>query len=272
MTVPYAVINKIRMHYEVTGKGDPVLLINGLSSSAVGWALQAKALASHFTVVTLDNRGVGETDLPPEPVYSTGQMAEDAAAVLKHLKIARAHVVGASMGGTIAMELALRRPKLVRSLTLACTWAEADARFLHTIESVIALAYRVPIEERYRHVLYPWIFTPEFFAKKEHVEQAVQRAMAYPHQTKAEAIERQGRGILQWHGTRSKRLSAIRVPALVMVGKDDILTPPAFSRLVAKKIRGARLVVLPGGHGFFLEYPDAFNRTLIRFLKSVRGK
>ena len=67
----YAVVNKIRMHYEVTGAGDPVLLINGLGSPSVGWALQVKALAPHFTVVVFDNRGVGETDLPGEPMYST---------------------------------------------------------------------------------------------------------------------------------------------------------------------------------------------------------
>ena len=160
---------------------------------AVSWALQAKAVASHFTVVTFDNRGVGETDLPGEPVYSTGQLADDAAAILEHLEIPRAHVVGASMGGTVAMALALRQPRLVRSLTLACTWAEGDARFLHTLESWISLAYRVPIEERYRHVLYPWLFTPEFFAKKENVEQAFQRSMA-------------------WNGTRLKKLESIRVP------------------------------------------------------------
>jgi pimeloyl-ACP methyl ester carboxylesterase len=176
------------------------------------------------------------------------------------------------MGGTIAMELALRNPRLVRSLALACTWAEADARFLHTVEAWIALSARVPIEERYRYVLYPWIFTPEFLAKKESVEQVFQRSMAYPHQTKAEAIERQGRGIMAWNGSRINRLGAIKAPALVMVGKDDILTPPAFSRALARKIRRARLVVLPGGHGFFLEEADLFNRTLIRFLKSVRAK
>jgi pimeloyl-ACP methyl ester carboxylesterase len=269
--MPFAIINNIRMHFEVGGKGDPVLLINGLSAPAANWALQAKALAPHFTVVTFDNRGVGETDLPGEPVYSTGQLADDAAALLKHLKIARAHVVGASMGGTIAMEMALRQPRLVRSLTLACTWAEGDGRFLHTLESWISLAYRVPIEERYRHMLYPWLFTPEFFAKKENVELAFQRSMADPYQTKAEAIDRQGRGIMAWNGTRLAKLGGVRVPTLVLVGKDDILTPPAFSRQVARAIRRARLVVMPGGHGFFLEHADQFNRTLLRFLKSVRS-
>jgi pimeloyl-ACP methyl ester carboxylesterase len=270
--MPYAVINKIRMHYDVTGQGDPVLLINGLSAPSVGWALQVKALAPHFQVVTFDNRGVGETDLPPEPVYTTAQMADDAAALLRHLKVTRAHVLGASMGGTIAMELTLRHPRLVRSLTLACTWAEGDARFLHIIESWISLAFRVPIEERYRHVVYPWLFTPAFFATKENVELAFQRALAYPHQTKAEAIERQGKGILAWNGTRVKRLASIRVPALVLVGAEDILTPPAFSRALARRLPRARLVVLPGGHGFFLEHADLFNRSILRFLRSVRSR
>jgi 3-oxoadipate enol-lactonase len=270
--MPYAVINKIRMHYEVSGRGDAVLLVNGLSAPAINWALQAKALSQHFTVITFDNRGVGESDLSPEPIYTTGLMADDAAALLRHLRIARAHVVGASMGGTIAMELALRNPRLVRSLTLACTWVDADARFLHTIESWISLAYRVPIEERYRHVLYAWLFTPEFFSQKENVEQAFQRSLAYPHQTKAEAIERQGRGIIAWNGSRGKRLGSIKVPTLVLVGKDDILTPPGFSREVTRKIRRARLVVLPGGHGFFLEEADLFNRAVIRFLRAIRSK
>src|SRR5918996_120455 len=222
--MPYAIVNKIRMHYEVTGAGPPLLLISGLSAPSVGWALQVKALAPHFQVVTFDNRGVGATDLPPEPVYTTAQMADDAAAVLRHLNISRAHVLGASMGGTIALELALRHARLVRSLILACTWAEADARFLHTVEAWISLAYRVPIEERLRHVVYPWLFSPAFFTAKENVETAFQRAMA-------------------------------------LVGADDILTPPAFARALARTLPRARLSVLPGGHGFFLEHAELFNRT-----------
>jgi pimeloyl-ACP methyl ester carboxylesterase len=95
--------------------------------------------------------------------------------------------------------------------------------------------------------------------------------MAYPHQTKAEAVERQGKGIAAWNGSRLKRLSSIRVPALVLVVADDILTPPAFSRTLAKRLPRARLVVLPGGHGFFLEHAELFNRAVLRFLRSVRS-
>ena len=268
----YAIINGIRMHYEIAGQGDPVLLISGLSAPAANWALQVKALVAHFRVITFDNRGVGETDLPADPVYTTPQMADDAAALLRDLKITRAHVVGASMGGTIAQELALRHPRLVRSLVLACPWVEADARFLHTIEAWVSLAYRVPVEERVRYVLYPWIFTPRFFADKPSVETAFQRALAYPHQTKPEAIERQAKGIVAWNGTRVQRLGSIRAPTLLLVGRDDILTPPAFSRAIAKRIRRARVTILPGGHGFFLEEADRFNRAALRFLRSVRSR
>src|SRR3989442_13616342 len=154
--MPYAIINNIRMHFEVSGKGDPVLLINALSAPAASWALQAKALARRFMVVTFDNRGVGETDLPGEPMYSIGQLADDAAAILKHLKISRAHVVGASMGGAIGMELALRQPRLVRSLTLAGTWGEGDARFLQPAGPWISLAYRLPVEGGHRPLAHPW--------------------------------------------------------------------------------------------------------------------
>ena len=268
----YAIVNGIRIHYEVAGAGDPVLLVNGLGSPAVSWSLQVKALAPHFRVVTLDNRGVGESDLPPDPAYTTAQLAGDAAELLRQMKIDRAHIVGASMGGTIAQELALRHPRLVRSLVLACTWVDADARFIATVSAWASLGHRVPVEERFRHVLYPWLYSPTFFEKKDNVEQAFRRALAYPHPTKPEAIERQARGVLEWNGTRVKRLGEIKVPTLVLVGKDDILTPPSFAKAVAKGIKKSRLSVLPGGHGFFLEEPEVFNRAMLRFLKSVRAK
>lgn len=269
--MPHATIDGVRFHYETAGDGDAVLLISGLSAPSVGWAYQVKALAPSYRVVTFDNRGVGETDLAPGLEYPTARMADDAAGILRHLGIKRAHVIGASMGGTIAQELALRHPRLVRSLVIACSWARADARFLSTIKAWVALASRVPVEERYRYVLYPWLWSPELFANPRGLESVLERTLAYPHQTKPEAIERQARGLLAWNGTRVRRLSSIKVPALVLVGRDDILTPPAFSRELARLLPNARLRVLPGGHAFFLEHADAFNAAVLRFLRSVRS-
>jgi pimeloyl-ACP methyl ester carboxylesterase len=268
----YAILNGIRLHYDVAGDGDPVLFIAGLSMPGAMWAAQVKALAPSFQVITLDNRGVGQTDLPPEQVYTTAHLADDAAALLRELKIARAHVVGISMGGTVAQELALRHAALVRSLTLVSTWAAGDARLVRIVESWVSLAARVPIEERFRHVFFPWVFGPAFFERKDNVEAAFRSALAYPHQTKAEALERQARGIYLWNGSRVGRLGTIKVPTLVVAGRDDIVTPPDSGRALAKLIKRARLIVMPGGHWLVLEQADAFNRALVRFLKSVRSK
>ena len=221
-------------------------------------------------MVTFDNRGVGETDLPEAPSYPTSQMADDAAAVLEHLDIKRAHVVGHSMGGTIAMELALRHPKRVRSLSLCGTWARGDGRFLHTIRAWMALWGRLDPDARFRHLLMPRLYTPAFFDDQTRVDLTVQRVLAYPFPTRPEAIERQGRGILDWNGTRLREITTLRVPTLVLVGREDNLTVPAFSRALAAAIPKAQLKLIPGSHGFTIEYAEAFNRAILGFLKSVR--
>jgi 3-oxoadipate enol-lactonase len=267
--MPYATLNGIRVHYEVYGAGDPVLLINGLGGPAVSWLYQVRDLSRRYRVVTFDNRGVGETDLPEEAAYPTGQLAEDARALLDHLAIERAHVVGASMGGTIAMELAIRHPRRVRSLGLLCTWARGDGRFLHAVESWMQTAPMLTVEDRFRHVIMPWVYTAEILGDRAAVEDLVKRAMAYPFPTRPAALERQGGGLLEWNGSRLKELRHLRMPALVLVGRDDILTPPAFSRELARLIPRARLRVLPGGHAFFIEEADRLNRALLRFLSGI---
>ncbi len=174
------------------------------------------------------------------------------------------------MGGTIAQELALRHPKLVRSLVLACTWARADGRLLHTLRSWVALCRKVSVEERYREVLYPWIFTPSFFERAGAVEDALKRALAYPYQTAPEGFERQAGGIFAWNGTRVRDLRKIRVPTLVLVGREDILTPSAFSRELARLIPKVQLKIIPGAHGFFIEEAEAFNRAVLAFLRRIK--
>jgi 3-oxoadipate enol-lactonase len=268
--VPNATLNGIRVHYETYGAGDPVLLINGLSAPAVNWLYQVKGLSPRYRVVTFDNRGVGETEMPEAPSYATSQMADDAAAVLDHLGVARAHVVGHSMGGTIAMELAIRHPRRVRSLALCGTWADGDGRFLHTIRSWRAVWGQLGAEDRFCHLLMPWLYTPGFLADRAKVAETIQRVLEYPYPTKTEALQRQAQGLLDWNGTRLREIRRIRVPALVLVGREDNLTVPAFSRALAAMIPTARLKVIAGGHGFTIECAEAFNRALLDFLKGVK--
>jgi pimeloyl-ACP methyl ester carboxylesterase len=129
----------------------------------------------------------------------------------------------------------------------------------------VAAAAQLSLEDRLRQALFPWLYTPAFLADAARVEEALARALAYPFPTRAEALARQGAGLHAWNGTRRRDLRRLRVPALVLVGREDILTPPAFSRQVAALIPGARLRLLAGGHAFFVEEAAAVNRALLGF-------
>jgi pimeloyl-ACP methyl ester carboxylesterase len=102
------------------------------------------------------------------------------------------------------------------------------------------------------------------------VDETVKRVLSYPFPTKPEAIQRQGQGILDWNGTRLREIKKLRVPTLVLVGRDDNLTVPAFSRALASLIPKSQLKRIPGGHGFTIEYWEAFNRAVLGFLKGVK--
>ena len=118
--MPYTAAPGFRMYYEEHGSGFPLLLINGLGSDHLEWLHQVPAFAARFRGIVFDNRGTGETDVPPGP-YTTAEMADDAASLLRTLGIGRAHVLGVSLGGMIAQEVALRHPDLVDGLVLGCT-------------------------------------------------------------------------------------------------------------------------------------------------------
>ena len=121
MATAAVAINGIAIRYDVSGAGPPVLFLNGHGSSAAHWARQRRALESRYRIITFDNR----PDVPAEPVYPIPQLADDAVAILDHLGIERAHVVGPGVGSLVAQEMALRHSERVRSLTLASAWAHA---------------------------------------------------------------------------------------------------------------------------------------------------
>jgi 3-oxoadipate enol-lactonase len=255
----FASANGVRLHYEETGDGPPLLLIAGIPAIASDWLPVAEALADTRRVIAFDNRGSGDSDTSPGP-YTTAELADDAAVLLDALGAAPADVFGMSMGGMIAQELALRHPGNVRRLVLGCTHAATRTAVRPPKEASRAFAAEVGWAERMR-LLSPFAFTEnvdagllERFIDKKSGD--VQSEEGYRAQIAAVLAH-----------DAAERLAGIGHETLVITGDDDRVIPPANSELLAAGIPAARLVVIPGaGHLFFVERPDETLAVLRAFL------
>ncbi|HEX9849483.1 alpha/beta hydrolase [Candidatus Deferrimicrobium sp.] len=265
--MPYTDAPGFRMYYEEHGGGFPLLLINGLGSDHLEWLHQLPAFEARFRVVVFDNRGTGMTDVPPGP-YSTAQMADDASFLLRALGIPQAHVLGVSLGGMIAQEVALRHPDLVDGLVLGCTGpgGELSVRPSPEAMAVFALAKGEDPEAELRRML-PFLYTDECIRDRpEEIEGFVRRRLDHP--VPPEGYLSQLNAAVTHDA--SSRLEKIRSRALVITGDADRLVNWENSLRLAGRIPGATMVVLPGApHRVFAETADAFNREVLRFLKTA---
>ena len=271
-----AKVGDIELYYEEQGSGHPLLLIMGLAADSIGWMFQVPDFAKHYRTISFDNRGVGRSSKPPGP-YSIHQMADDAVGLLDHLGVARAHVVGISMGGMIAQELTLRHPERVSALVLGCTYPEPDANveaqrsFMvgqmggevsSSGELKIDLSAMNPM--MFMQQMLPAVFNQSFIEKElPKLLQIFSGALQYGFSM--EAILGQVAAVMGHRAT--DRLHRIAVPTLVITGDADRLIAPENSDILAREIPGAKLVKVPGGsHGFNFETPEIFNRAVIDFL------
>ncbi len=245
-------IGDITIHYNTWGQGEPLLLIMGYRGSGFMWGEELITLmARSFQVITFDNRGTGLSD-KPETLYTIPMMADDAAGLLRHLGILRAHVFGVSMGGMIAQELALRHPQMVQRLVLGCTSCGGPQSFLAPLE-VLAKLLPQPDLSQEEAVQQQWtvMFSTQFLETQQHVlAMLTQRALLHPAPPHTSLRHLMAVQRFNTYG----RLGLVNVPTLVLTGADDIIIPPANSILLAARIPGASLSMLDGtGHGFFWE-------------------
>jgi 3-oxoadipate enol-lactonase len=264
MNMPKVRVNGIGLNYVEAGTGDPLLLIMGFGGDHLAWAFQTPVFAERYRVIAFDNRGAGQSDVPDVP-YTTRMMADDAVGLLDTLGIERAHVLGVSMGGMIAQEIALNHPARVRSLQLHCTLARPD-RYMHALLESWRLVRAKATLEEWMRIVTLWLFAPKTYAERpEFVETVIQTGIANPNPFTITGFLRQGDAV-RTHDTLD-RLGKVRHPTLVSVAEDDILVPPRFSRALGAAVPGAELRLIDGaGHGYFWERPDVFNSMCLDFL------
>jgi pimeloyl-ACP methyl ester carboxylesterase len=267
--VPRVRVGGVHLHYAETGAGEPLVLIMGLGGDHLAWGFQVPVFAKHYRVIAFDNRGVGQSDQPDAPC-TTALMARDTLGLLDALDIEHAHVLGVSMGGMIAQEVALAAPDRVRSLQLHATLARPDAYVLRLLEAWRLVRARCSLEESLRTIGL-WLFAPATYnERQDFVEALLANALAHPYPQSPAGFFRQTEAVAAHDAL--ERLGAIRCPTLVTVAEEDILVPPRFARELAARIPGAELAILPGaGHVYFWERADAFNDVCLRFL-AARGR
>ena len=247
----------MRLHFDVTGDGPPVLLVMGLGMTGAMWKPVLPALSAHHACATFDHRGLGRSD-DGAPVETISHLADDALRVLDELGWERPHVVGVSMGGMIAQELALRRPDRVRSLALLVTHSGGRLAALPPLRGLAVLLSTRDRATRLERLLYP----PGTEVPRE--RSAAMLAQRVPRGT----LRAQVRAITR-HDTRA-RLHALSMPTLVVKAGRDLLVRPSHADRLVAGIPGARLLDLPGaGHGLVLTHADRLAEALLEHFRQA---
>jgi 3-oxoadipate enol-lactonase len=261
-----AEVNGQRLYYEVHGEGEPLLCVAGLTCDTLVWIPQIQAFATAHKTVIFDNRDVGQSSMA-EPGYEVADMARDALALADHLELDTFHLVGVSMGGMIAQEMAVQAPERVRTLTLSVTIPAGGAYARRTAEVWSARVAQIS-QEQHVDELMLLNHSEGFFDNPDMVEFIRTAMLNNPHPQPPEAFARQLAACAR-HDTRD-RLGSLTMPVHVIGGEVDILLPVWKSREVAELIPGSKLTVLPGApHGLSIERADEFNAAVLDFIREA---
>jgi pimeloyl-ACP methyl ester carboxylesterase len=292
----FAQVNGINLYYEIYGNGEPLLLIEGLGYSRWMWFKQVREFSSRHRVIVFDNRGVGKSDKPREE-YTIELMASDAALLLDALGIDAAHVLGVSMGGFIAQQLAIDHPVRVLSLVLVST-AYAGGTYVYPNENPwgfflkalevfpgaleltakmsgkgsgnvqFLLPLSTPEDSTRRALSYG--FTKDYFATHlDEIDRIVAWRLAEPQPSYAW----KNQFVAGLRFDASQRVGEISVPTLIVHGSEDGIVPPSNARALAEKIPLSRFVEIKGtGHLLFIEKSQEFNAIVLDFLSAVSAK
>lgn len=251
--------DNITLHYETSGDGPTLLLIAGMMSDSASWAPLVPLLESHFTLIRPDNRTTGQT-IPWNAPASIDHVASDCAALVDHLSLGRAHVLGHSLGGMIGLRMAHRFPSTVKSLTLAAAAPIRLERNVALFRTLLAIRQSNAAPQVWLNALFPWLFAPALYETEGAIAQAATAALAYPYAQSAVAMAHQ---IAALDGYVPDQIDKLDIPVQALLAADDLLMPQAIAQSV---LGGIPTHILPdAGHSIHWDAPQEVADHLRRF-------
>jgi 3-oxoadipate enol-lactonase len=268
--MPKIKANGVTMNYAQQGTGEPLILIPYLAADHACYAFQVAEYSKHFTCISLDLRGTGETD-KTDGAYSTEDLADDVAAFMQALGISRAHISGLSLGAAIGMWLGAKHPESVTSLSLHSGWPKTDPYLKSVVESFQHTARGMgSVPEMVILALFPWCLTPELYAAApDYIQQLAAFVRSRPAQS-LESFIQQSNAVIG-HDVEAQ-LSRIASPTLITFGRHDTATSTRFADRLKAGIRNSELLIFDGcSHAPIYEKVEEFNQKTLAFLQKHVG-
>jgi pimeloyl-ACP methyl ester carboxylesterase len=264
-------VDDVTVAYRSAGSGPAVLCIQGVGVAGDGWAPQVEALAQRYRVLTFDNRGVGTTPRGAGPL-SIERMAADAAAILDAEGIDRCHVVGHSMGGLIALAVALGAPSRALSLSLLCTFADGAGPTRPTMRTIaLGIPTRIGTRRMRRLAMQRMLFPDAYLRHVDRAALAERLNLLFGRDLgEAPPIVSEQLKVMGRYDATARLSTLAGVPTLVVSGRHDPIAPPAFGRAIAAGIPGARYVEYEdASHALPIQHADRINALLLGHLDAV---
>jgi pimeloyl-ACP methyl ester carboxylesterase len=267
--MPKVQVNGITMNYDQQGEGEPLVLIPYLAADYACYAFQVADYAKHFSCISVDLRGAGESD-KPEGTYSTELFADDVASFMQALGIQQAHISGLSLGGATGLWLAAKYPEKVKSLSLHSTWTKTDPFIKVVAEGWQLMANGLgSVTEMVILGIFPWCFTPELYAARPDYIDALSDFVRGRPKQPVDAFMRQSNAVIA-HDAEAQ-LGKIQAPTQITFGRYDMVTSTRFADRL-QTIQQSELVIFEGcAHAPIYEKVDEFNQTTLEFLKRHSG-
>jgi 3-oxoadipate enol-lactonase len=265
--MPKVKANGITINYEQQGVGEPLVLIPFLAADNACYAFQVADYAKHFTCISVDPRGAGETD-KPTGTYSMELFADDIAALMQAIGAQKAHVSGVSLGAATGLWVAAKYPHLVKSLSLHSGWTKSDPFLKVVVQGWQSIAKGLgDVTEMVIQGIFPWCFTPELYAAKpDYIDQLAAFVRSRPKQP-FDAFIRQSNAVIAHDAVA--QLARVKAPTQITFGRHDLVTSTRFADAMKSGIKDSELLVFETcAHAAIYESVAEFNEKTLSFLKS----